>query len=68
MLRLFGAGRRAYQADSQPEEELVSLVGGRRTTSGAADRPAARGAVHLTLSIQGMHCSACSTSTEAALK
>ena len=56
-MKLFGA----RSEDVVPEEELVSLVGGRRPGAAAP-------AVQLTLSIKGMHCSSCSSAVETALR
>jgi len=49
------------------EEELVSLVSGRREDASSKLQEGSA-TVQLTLSIKGMHCSACSTAVEAALK
>jgi hypothetical protein len=64
MQRFFGS----KPQDIQAEEELVSLVGGRRV-SDSAQRPSTNtNTVHLTLSVKGMHCSSCSSAIENALK
>lgn len=53
------------KADRVEEGELVSLVGGRRDTTLEAHGSST---AQLTLSVKGMHCSACSTAVENALK
>jgi len=50
------------------EEELVSLVEGRRYDASLSKLPASPAAVQLTLSIKGMHCSSCSSAVENSLK
>jgi hypothetical protein len=47
------------------EEELVSLVEGRRASSAS---PKASSIVQLKLAVKGMHCSSCSSAVENALK
>lgn len=64
MFKIFGAQR----AEAHVEEELVSLVGGKRQARSSADRPSSSTTVHLTLSVKGMHCSSCSSAVENALK
>lgn len=64
IMNIFGARKDRVVA----EEELVSLVSGRRGDAGAFQQHETPTAVHLTLSIKGMHCSACSTAVESALK
>jgi hypothetical protein len=66
MKRFFGNKPQYVQA----EEELVSLVGGRRA-SDSAQRPSSStndNTMHLTLSVKGMHCSSCSSAIENSLK
>ena len=64
MFRIFGG----QKGEAHAEEELVSLVGGRRQPPASADRPSSNSTVHLTLSVKGMHCSSCSSAIENALK
>jgi hypothetical protein len=64
MQRFFGN----KSQDVQAEEELVSLVGGRRASDSAQRPSSSRDTVLLTLSIKGMHCSSCSSAIENALK
>ena len=54
--------------DVQAEEELVSLVDGRRGSDSAQRPSSSTNTVHLTLSVKGMHCSSCSSAIENSLK
>lgn len=54
--------------DVSAEEELVSLVGGRRVSDSDQRPSSSTNTIHLTLSVKGMHCSSCSSAIENALK
>ncbi len=65
MKRLF-----ADSTERVEEEELVSLVGGRRDYAQRVvqQAQASSSTAQITLSVKGMHCSSCSTAVENALK
>lgn len=60
MKRLLGGRKKEHGA----EEEMVSLVAGRRGSSPEA----ADGHATVTLAVKGMHCSSCSSAVESALR